>query len=880
MPNKSHFSRPFVARVRQILLFVLLAGGGGPGKAQVQAVDSFEVHLEQLFKREVVNERLHWSDAKWEVAYQHFGKDSLAMGEQLASLGEGFFATGDLWGGELLMRKAMEITEAKWGREHPLYYGKAAALGKMYAVKAVLPEAIEVGRSIYEGAPGWLQEHQPVYAEYLKTVLDGMANYESASEGEKLILDGINALDLAMKGAEVTPQSLYLKRLETFHQVSAWVLNTTTDIQKITASTQVELDQDEFAINFFLLQFHEGFKLLQNRPGSGGHIQGNLEGMEKILRFFSPHARYESRLDQATHDLVISLLNLPEIKSQFMDFPWEALEGFRSGMLRQMALMPTTELASFWNSRRTSLHSFHSLVFSNGIPQKTHTDLGYEAAVFEKEIILKAHQAFLKKKESISDPWLARKIADYESKCVRLTGLHLELAKSPSEALRLKRRELAAECERLQHEILGNFRHSRWTQANRNRSWETVRGNFPANSLGVEMVYFRFWDGNHFGDYWYGAYLIRREFERPLFVGFGKAGEMEPEMAAEPESPAPILNRGGVRVGEQLFPGNMGEQVLEAISPHLRAEDTVIIAPTGIFHNIPFALLRPPNGQCLGDSHPVFRVGTSQKWTSRQEDLFFSEIKSMAVFGNIDYGKPKPSFPNQAKSFFSSLGPWTPLPGTGFETACLDTLAHIADLDCRIFTGPSADEYAFSDLQSNAASHSASTSQSPTIIHIASHGFAAPRMPVHPANDVSQAYESPYDPESMLRSGIVLAGANLGKPYPENDGILTAAEIALMDLSDTELVVLSACRTGIGEVDHTEGVFGLQRAFRMAGVKHLLVSLWKVPDTETSLFMEQFYHGLLILKLPLRDAFLKAQTAMKTRYPHEPQKWAGFVLIY
>ena len=98
----------------------------------------------------------------------------------------------------------------------------------------------------------------------------------------------------------------------------------------------------------------------------------------------------------------------------------------------------------------------------------------------------------------------------------------------------------------------------------------------------------------------------------------------------------------------------------------------------------------------------------------------------------------------------------------------------------------------------------------------------------------------------MFRSGLVLAGANLhleGRNYPgrKEDGILTAYEIAQMDLSRTDLVVLSACNTALGDLKGNEGVIGLQRAFKMAGVKQMILSLWNVPDQQTVELMTMFY---------------------------------------
>ena len=132
----------------------------------------------------------------------------------------------------------------------------------------------------------------------------------------------------------------------------------------------------------------------------------------------------------------------------------------------------------------------------------------------------------------------------------------------------------------------------------------------------------------------------------------------------------------------------------------------------------------------------------------------------------------------------------------------------------------------------------------------------------------------------MLRSGLALAGANTwlraGNPPEEaEDGLLTAEDVTGLDLFATELVVLSACETGLGQVHVGEGVFGLRRAFVLAGAKTLVMSLWKVPDDQTRELMEGFY-GRLLAGEGRAEALRQAQLAMKAKYP-EPFYWGAFI---
>jgi CHAT domain-containing protein len=152
----------------------------------------------------------------------------------------------------------------------------------------------------------------------------------------------------------------------------------------------------------------------------------------------------------------------------------------------------------------------------------------------------------------------------------------------------------------------------------------------------------------------------------------------------------------------------------------------------------------------------------------------------------------------------------------------------------------------------------------PGILHIATHGF----------------FEASQDsPNPLLQSGLILAGAALEdrQSGPEQDGILTALEVTGLDLRGTQLVVLSACETGVGELAAGEGVYGLRRALVLAGSHSQVISLWKVDDTATQELMVAYYDRLLS-GMPRDAALRETQLAFlnSTEYRH-PYYWAAFI---
>ena len=183
-----------------------------------------------------------------------------------------------------------------------------------------------------------------------------------------------------------------------------------------------------------------------------------------------------------------------------------------------------------------------------------------------------------------------------------------------------------------------------------------------------------------------------------------------------------------------------------------------------------------------------------------------------------------------------------------------------------------------------------SGNNSKAILHIATHGFAFPdkeekikgrELRMMNGNDKYKASDNP-----MIRSGLLFSGANMtwqGKGdsllnTTNEDGVLTAYELSQLDLSNTKLAVLSACETGKGAIQGSEGTFGLKRGFKLAGVEQMIVSLWSVPDNATKDLMTYFYKDLVRTLNPV-ISFENAQKSMRKEYPNEPSKWAGFVLV-
>jgi CHAT domain-containing protein len=179
---------------------------------------------------------------------------------------------------------------------------------------------------------------------------------------------------------------------------------------------------------------------------------------------------------------------------------------------------------------------------------------------------------------------------------------------------------------------------------------------------------------------------------------------------------------------------------------------------------------------------------------------------------------------------------------------------------------------------SDATEESIKQIHNPKILHVATHGFFMNDVDLLDSDDdeTGKFLKNP-----LLRSGLLLAGAGVKEDDKDatvvDDGILTAYEAMNLTLDNTDLIVMSACETGLGEIRNGEGVYGLQRSFLVAGASAVMMSLWQVDDTATQELMVKFYSNWMSGDHKM-DAFRKAQLSMKEKYK-SPFYWGAFIMV-
>lgn len=326
------------------------------------------------------------------------------------------------------------------------------------------------------------------------------------------------------------------------------------------------------------------------------------------------------------------------------------------------------------------------------------------------------------------------------------------------------------------------------------------------------------------------------------------------------------------------------------IEPYCKNVSTIYFSPSGILSRIAFAALPVPGTKlALCKKYKMVQLSNTEELLKPQIN---NPLSGIALMGGINYDADSASF---AKQYFDTVMPspdiyfasiysntearagndfFKPINATLAEVKYIEKIANGESIKTTLFSGYNASEEQFKKFSGNA----------PSVVHIATHGFYRDYLKSMSKDAQSGQTNFSLIEDPMFRSGIALAGANLkwhkniDVPNRE-DGIVTAYDVAQMDLAKTELVVLSACESGLGDIGAVGDVYGLQRGFKSAGVSKMIISLWKIPDVAGMEFMTSFYTKWLKEKNDIRTAFYNTQLYMYKKYPDEPQKWAGFVLV-
>lgn len=446
---------------------------------------------------------------------------------------------------------------------------------------------------------------------------------------------------------------------------------------------------------------------------------------------------------------------------------------------------------------------------------KNHPDVVYDIALMSKSLLLSSTVELEKLAAESDNPEMASNLKE-------LKKVRTEMASAPSP-------ELKARAEVLENSLALASKDYGKLLSSMSYRWQDVQKRLGDGDIAVEILSFK--DGHS------PAYAV---------VGI-KKGWKSPKLFSMKSDPKDVIGRaingGFVNAYDN---GDWYDNFWEDVAKEVNPGASIYFAPDGVLHKAPLEYVPAGNsGKRMCDIYKMHRMSSTRELVTGAPGKF--PTTSAAIYGGLDYDLSPEDMEMRGEAIVRSSethGEWTYLSGSLAEVSSIAKTLETAGTKVNLVTGADGVESSFKSLSGSA----------PAIIHIATHGF----------------YRNDSDP--MEGSGLVFSGANSGV----TSGILTAKEISLMDLRNSALVVLSACSSGLGEAS-SEGVAGLQRAFKKAGAGSIVMTLWEINDTITSEMMQVFYANL-VKGISTEGAFASALASIRQKHP-DFSKWAAFVLL-
>ncbi len=539
--------------------------------------------------------------------------------------------------------------------------------------------------------------------------------------------------------------------------------------------------------------------------------------------------------------------------------------------------MTESEKLRFLNRKMSELKQLQAIAVDKVAEYPALGGLAMDVELMMKGMILESGNRLRKAALENKDPRVRQQYMD-------LQNLRSQLATELSKKAEFRRDDFAdlqKKSERMEKDLVSSLGQGQFLDQSL-YSWKDIRKKLAKGEALVEFVSYRtFYEETPS----LAALVLKADMESPALIPlFGEAQLQQYLSGFRAGSDRNLVNalygetRGAGAVPDKQVPvpgdDSLYLYIWKPLEKVLGAATRVYYSPSGSINKISLAALKTPEGTYLSsryemaalssgrmllDKPGTFIPGTALLLGGARFDMTPGQILSKT--------KPGEEQPQFVMRGGNGARAWSYLAGTLTEVQDIAGTLKGNGVTVDLKTGEEAYE----------ENVKKSMAQGPSILHLSTHGYFFPEQKA--SGKEANVYETADNP--LLRSGLILSGANTawtGQTVPggTDDGILTAYEVAAMDLSNTRLAVLSACETGLGDIRGSEGVFGLQRAFKQAGVEYIVMSLWQVPDQETVEFMNHFYRNLSDGQ-GIEKAFNAAQASMREKYP--PYYWAAFVLI-
>ncbi len=481
-----------------------------------------------------------------------------------------------------------------------------------------------------------------------------------------------------------------------------------------------------------------------------------------------------------------------------------------------------------------------------------------EARLTEKSLLLSGAANFAKKINESKDTALVRLHNEYINQKKHLQQLY----KFSLEDLKLNNIDLKAE-QQMQADLekklaisSSDFKEMVATKID----FQGVKEKLNQGEIAIEIIR----SNSDFYGVVYSALVIGKNYTEPKLVFMDSTAYFD----------TLFVNEYKFNIHSKRKDTKSYNRYFSALESELKGVTKIYFSADGVYQQLNlYTLFNPKTAKYLIEQYEINQITSLNELFYKNEKVSLQN-NSALLLGFPEYKTKENSEVKVSENLIASrsaFGDLDELPGTKKETEDINQIFINQNWKSKLY------------LKSQATEEVVKASNSPTVLHIATHGFFLPKRD-YKTEKINGFNAEIASNNALLRSGLILAGASNyhvdSITSKKEDGVLTAYEASILNLSNTELVTLSACETGLGDIVDGQGVYGLQSAFISAGAKNVLMSLWVVDDYATQKLMTEFYtlwinnYG----KMTKREALRKAQLSLMAKYP-DPYFWGAFVMI-
>lgn len=529
---------------------------------------------------------------------------------------------------------------------------------------------------------------------------------------------------------------------------------------------------------------------------------------------------------------------------------------------RYFPSLTENEKAKYWQKIRPDFEIYNSLAVTMVAKNPKILNSMYNNKLATKAILLSSSLKVKQQILSSGDQTLITLYNQWVAKREALTK-SLSLSYEEQKAANIQPESLEREIASLEKQLgerSTSFAANKYTTL---YSWKDVRNTLLENEAAIEIIKFNYFSNQFTDSVIYAALIVTKETKKsPKLVLLPNGNDLETKYFKYYRNS--IKHKGKDKYSYQQF--------WQPIDETLAGKSTIYLSSDGVYNQLNPETFLKPSGTYLLDDYLFYNVSNTKELVqhaSAEPEPYL--VKSAVLFGNPAFSastKDPDTATADNRSVKNSISSIDPLPGAEKEVEIIDQILKTSNWNTTSYFQQSATEEQVKNLNN------------PRVLHIATHGFFIEQDAIEVS---SLENESAPVNNPLLKSGLLFTGSkdllasNNIYQFNRKDGILTAYEAMNLKLDNTELVVLSACETGLGEVKSGEGVYGLQRAFIVAGAQNVIMSLFKIDDKVTQQLMEVFYKEWLKTGNK-RTAFLQAKRTILSEH-ESPLLWGSFMMI-